>query len=85
MPSESLGTTQDRDIVNVVKDFDSRFDAFLRIRDWSNVAEFWKRLIRRICDNESASDLIIPNFLKGLNGNVSSTPKCKNNLILFFS
>ena len=81
MPSESLSTTptQGRDIVDVIKDFDSRFDAFIRVRDWSKVAEFWKRLIRRICDNESASDLIIPNFLKGFNENVSSATKCNNN------
>ena len=76
---QSLCTTQGRGDTDAIKDFDTRFDAFLQIRNWSKVAGFWKRLIGRLCDNDlsATSDLIIPNFLniKGLNRDGSCAPK----------
>ena len=54
--------------VDVIKDFDNSFDIFISGRDWSSIAEFWKRLISQINDNTFlSSDGSIPNFL-GIKG-----------------
>jgi hypothetical protein len=53
---------------NVIKDFDDSFDIFVRSRDWFTVAEFWKKIISQICDNNTSySKRSIPNFL-GIKG-----------------